>query len=91
MASSAGDPSAVWSLDVSPRPAVPGEDLTVKVDAYTRFPLEVSAPSVRRAAKSVDHKVQGVAFVEVQLFHGTGLIGTQTVDVCKGPYVDYYS
>ena len=57
MASSAGDPGTVESLDVSPRPAVAGEDLTVKVEAFTRIPLEVSAPSVRRAVQSVDHKV----------------------------------
>ena len=91
MASSVGDPGAVLSLDVSPRPAVAGEDLTVKVNADTRFPLEVSAPSVRRAVQSVDHKVQGVVYVEVNVLHGTEVIESKAVDVCKGPYVDSHS
>lgn len=75
------------SLDVSPDPAVPGQDLTVEVDAFTRQTVVASALGDQHVA-SADHKVQENTYAIVDVFDGPKWLWSQNVDVCQGKYVN---
>lgn len=75
------------SLDVTPYPAEPGEDLDVAVSAYARNTIVVSTSSDCHAA-SADHKVQENTYATVDVFYGPQHLLTKQVDVCQGKYVN---